>query len=176
MDENVLIAACRFDEAIALGRIEPLDGALLHRLPSSLPMSLNTPNNSHYTPRVVTAICATSRIWENSETIVAHDSTRRMAQIRLQLKEARQIRRKHDCKISRRCSNSRLRFFAQLQAKQRENFCVRGNQKSTMQNRLRIVRQKLGAVHNFFFGDLRARMGQAKLPPQASDRNHQQYA
>src|SRR5579864_6730166 len=33
MDEDVLVAACRFDEPVALGRIEPFDGALLHRLP-----------------------------------------------------------------------------------------------------------------------------------------------
>jgi hypothetical protein len=32
MDEHILVAARRLDEPIALSWIEPLDGALLHRL------------------------------------------------------------------------------------------------------------------------------------------------
>src|ERR1700693_4245796 len=46
MDEDVLVAACRFDEAVALGWIEPFDGALLHRLP---PQSVLVPAKTQST-------------------------------------------------------------------------------------------------------------------------------
>src|SRR5580698_9103030 len=35
MDEDVLVADGRLDEPVTLGRVEPLDGALLHRLSPS---------------------------------------------------------------------------------------------------------------------------------------------
>jgi hypothetical protein len=61
-------------------------------------MSPKTQKNSPYTPRAVTAICATKQILEKSEMIVAHDAIGQPAKIRLQAKEAREIRRKHGCK------------------------------------------------------------------------------
>src|SRR6185437_7067875 len=43
MDEYVLIADGRLDEPVTLGRVEPLDGALLHRLsPSFLDVGFQT--------------------------------------------------------------------------------------------------------------------------------------
>src|SRR5581483_1503765 len=44
MNEHVLVAGRRRDEPVAFGRIEPLDGAFLHRLsPTSFQMMMKTP-------------------------------------------------------------------------------------------------------------------------------------
>jgi hypothetical protein len=72
-------------------------------------MSPQTQKDSPYTPRVVTAICATKQILGKSEMIVAHDATGQPAKIRLQTKEARQIRRNHGCKHCTVASNSWLK-------------------------------------------------------------------
>src|SRR5947209_11962863 len=59
VNEHILVAARRLDEPVALGRIEPLDGALLHRLPpESFQMSAKTRPQSMHIARI-SVICAT---------------------------------------------------------------------------------------------------------------------
>src|SRR4051812_34445402 len=43
MDEHVLVSLHRLDEPITLGRVEPLDGAFLHRLSPSLDVKKTRP-------------------------------------------------------------------------------------------------------------------------------------
>src|ERR1700730_8278167 len=84
MDEDVLVAACRFDEPVALGWIEPFDGALLPRLPPpSFPMPAKTQADSRCTAIQMLRSTPQGRFWGKSETAevrndhVAHDSTGR---------------------------------------------------------------------------------------------------
>src|SRR5260370_2887684 len=51
MDEHVLLAGHRLDEPITLGRVEPLDGALLHRLSPCLDIKKTRPRFSRATPQ-----------------------------------------------------------------------------------------------------------------------------
>src|SRR6187200_2991974 len=51
MDEHVLIAGHRLDEPITLGRVEPLDGAFLHRLSPGLDIKTTRPRCSRATPQ-----------------------------------------------------------------------------------------------------------------------------
>src|SRR4030081_1584961 len=51
MDEHVLIAGHRLDEAITLGRVEPLDGAFLHRLSPGLDIKKTRPRFLRATPQ-----------------------------------------------------------------------------------------------------------------------------
>src|SRR6187549_2847469 len=51
MDEHVLIAGHRLDEPITLGRVEPLDGAFLHRLSPGLDIKKTRPRFSRATPQ-----------------------------------------------------------------------------------------------------------------------------
>src|SRR5882762_6245137 len=51
MDEHVLIAGHRLDEPITLGRVEPLDGAFLHRLSPSLDIKKTRPRYLRATPQ-----------------------------------------------------------------------------------------------------------------------------
>src|ERR1700710_3090910 len=43
MDEHVLLAGRRLDEPVTLGRVEPLDGAFLHRLSPGLDIKKTRP-------------------------------------------------------------------------------------------------------------------------------------
>src|SRR5664279_4340594 len=51
MDEHVLIADGRLDEPITLGRVEPLDGTLRHRLSPALDIKKTRPRYSRATPQ-----------------------------------------------------------------------------------------------------------------------------
>src|ERR1700730_16483751 len=51
MDENVLIADHRLDEPITLCRVEPLDGAFLHRLSPGLDVKKTRPRFLRATPQ-----------------------------------------------------------------------------------------------------------------------------
>src|SRR5208337_3376836 len=51
MDEHVLIAGHRLDEPITLGRVEPLDGAFLHRLSPGLDVKKTRPRYLRATPQ-----------------------------------------------------------------------------------------------------------------------------
>src|SRR4051794_15937380 len=51
MDEHVLIAGHRLDEPITLGRVEPLDGAFLHRLSPGLDIKKTRPRILRATPQ-----------------------------------------------------------------------------------------------------------------------------
>src|ERR1700729_209406 len=51
MDEHVLIAGHRLDEPITLCRVEPLDGAFLHRLSPGLDVKKTRPRFSRATPQ-----------------------------------------------------------------------------------------------------------------------------
>src|SRR6266478_2546890 len=51
MDEHVLIAGHRLDEPITLGRVEPLDGAFLHRLSPGLDVKKTRPRFLRATPQ-----------------------------------------------------------------------------------------------------------------------------
>src|SRR5579864_2721190 len=69
MDENVLVAARRFDEPVALGRVEPFDGALLHRLPpQSVLVPSKTQANSRRTAVQMLRSTPQARFWRKSET------------------------------------------------------------------------------------------------------------
>ena len=71
VNEHILVAARRLDEPLALSRIKPLDGALLHRLsPNSFQMSAKT-RSRHRTPRAVFAIRATSQMLGESKAILS---------------------------------------------------------------------------------------------------------
>src|SRR6266540_6838035 len=61
VDEDVLISGRWSDEPVALGRIEPLDGALVHRLSPGLKSILTRNRNA--------ATRATTRLLERSEAI-----------------------------------------------------------------------------------------------------------
>jgi transposase len=65
--------------------------------------------------------------------IVAHDATGQPAKIRLQSKEARQIRRNHDCK-----HRTIVRTKARARLKERSILRACGNQESTLLEPLRI--------------------------------------
>src|SRR4051812_6357997 len=51
MDEHVLVSLHRLDEPITLGRVEPLDGAFLHRLSPSLDIKKTRPRYLRATPQ-----------------------------------------------------------------------------------------------------------------------------
>src|ERR1700688_494858 len=69
MDEDVLVAACRFDEPVALGLLEPFDRALLHRLPPpSSPMRAKTQSYSRRTAMRMLRSTPQARFWGKSET------------------------------------------------------------------------------------------------------------
>src|ERR1700761_3522888 len=51
MDEHILIAAVRLDEPIALGRVEPFDGTLRHRLSPALDVKKTRPRFTRATPQ-----------------------------------------------------------------------------------------------------------------------------
>src|ERR1700732_3050909 len=51
MDEHVLIAGHRLDEPIPLRRVEPLDGAFLHRLSPGLDIKKTRPRILRATPQ-----------------------------------------------------------------------------------------------------------------------------
>src|SRR4051812_26544591 len=51
MDEHVLIAGHRLDEPITLGRVEPLDGAFLHRLSPGLDVKKTRSRDLRATPQ-----------------------------------------------------------------------------------------------------------------------------
>src|ERR1043166_7037062 len=51
MDEYVLIAGHRLDEPITLGRVEPIDGAFLHRLSPGLDVKKTRSRYLHATPQ-----------------------------------------------------------------------------------------------------------------------------
>src|ERR1700693_2307714 len=51
MDEHVLIADRRLDEPITLCRVEPLDGAFLHRLSPGLDIKKTRPRTLRATPQ-----------------------------------------------------------------------------------------------------------------------------
>jgi hypothetical protein len=69
-------------------------------------MPAKTQTNSRCTAMQMLRSAPQARFWGKSETAevrndhVAHDSTGRMAKIRLPVKLGRQIRRKHGCKTS----------------------------------------------------------------------------
>src|SRR5579862_6932480 len=73
MHELVLVAACRFDEPVALCRIEPFDGALLHRLSPQLALCQMKTQNAQPVRRVQAPRSAPqARFWGGrSETIVS---------------------------------------------------------------------------------------------------------
>src|ERR1700686_1290316 len=61
MDEHVLIAGHRLDEPITLGRVEPLDGAFLHRLSPGLDIKKTRPRFSRATPQAgLSDVCSIS--------------------------------------------------------------------------------------------------------------------
>src|SRR4029077_2277706 len=99
--EHILVAGRGLDEPVALGRIEPLDGALLHRLsPKSFQMSAKT-RTQHIA--CSSAVRATSQILGESpkrgspRRSCRQGSTGRKAKIRLRVQQAAEIRRKHGC-------------------------------------------------------------------------------
>jgi hypothetical protein len=51
MDEDVLIADHRLDEPITLRRVEPLDGAFLHRLSPGLDVKKTQPRDLRAAPQ-----------------------------------------------------------------------------------------------------------------------------
>src|SRR5215469_7252092 len=90
VNEHILIAGRRLDEPVALGRIEPLDAALLHRLsPKSFQMSRKTRTQTLHLAGI-SAVRATSQILGKSpkrrspRRSCRQGSTGRKAKIRLQ--------------------------------------------------------------------------------------------
>src|ERR1043166_2633934 len=51
MDEHILVSLHRLDEPITLGRVEPLDGAFLHRLSPGLDVKKTRPRFLRATPQ-----------------------------------------------------------------------------------------------------------------------------
>src|SRR5215470_3553957 len=89
VNKHILVAARGLDEPVALGRIEPLDGALLHRLsPKSFQMSAKTRSQTLHIACIST-VRATSRILGKSpkrgspRRSCRQGSTGRKAKIRL---------------------------------------------------------------------------------------------
>jgi hypothetical protein len=61
MDKHILIAGHRLDEPITLGRVEPLDGAFLHRLSPGLDIKKTRPRFLRATPQTgLSDVCSIS--------------------------------------------------------------------------------------------------------------------
>src|SRR5258708_31707132 len=71
MDEHVLIAGHRLDEPITLCRVEPLDGAFLHRLSPGLDVKKTRPRFTRATPQAGFSDVCCSISWPRNAQSIA---------------------------------------------------------------------------------------------------------
>src|ERR1700724_2068028 len=89
MDEHVLIAGHRLDEPITLRRVEPLDGAFLHRLSPALDVKKTRPRFTRATPQAgFLDLCSIS--WSrNAQSNGLKSDCTKIATRKLQLSKSR---------------------------------------------------------------------------------------